>query len=211
MKTNRYLELYKQEGFSIIEILVVLVILAILAGVAIPVYIGMKPSIRLSGATRQIMGDLMWARMRAVSENNDYVITFGSAGPDLSNNTYAIYDDNDGDFDSAGVETSELIKSVVIPGTYKQAGYGYVPGIKKTDNVTPLTGDPVTFSSGGVSKPIWFKFYPTGRSNISGTIYIISDVDLSNNYKGRMRAISVLSFTGKIKIWHYDQETVEWK
>ena len=76
MKTNRYLRLHKHEGFSLIEMLIVLFILAILAGVTIPIYIGMKPSMRLSGATRQIMGDLMCARMQSISQNNKFKIFF---------------------------------------------------------------------------------------------------------------------------------------
>jgi type IV fimbrial biogenesis protein FimT len=65
-----------------------MVIIGVLAGTALPVYIGMGPSIRLSGATRQIMGDLMWARMQAVSQNNEFKILF------LDDHQYQILDDN---------------------------------------------------------------------------------------------------------------------
>ena len=73
-----------------------MVIIGTLAGTAIPVYIGMGPSIRLSGATRQIMGDLMWARMQAISQNNEYKVFF------LDDHRYQILDDtdNDGNIDS---------------------------------------------------------------------------------------------------------------
>lgn len=71
--------------------LVALFIIAILAGITIPVYISMKPSIRLSGATRQVMGDLMWARMQAISQNNEFRIIYDS------NHEYRIWDDDNSD------------------------------------------------------------------------------------------------------------------
>lgn len=84
-----------QKGFSLIEMIVVAAIIAISTGVAIPVYIGMKPSIRLNGATRQIMGDLMWARMQAISQNNEFKVFF------IDSYKYEILDDNNdnGNFD----------------------------------------------------------------------------------------------------------------
>ena len=90
MQTNHTLKTGIQNGFSLIELIVVVAILAVIAGVAIPVYTGMKPSIRLSGATSQVMGDLMWARMRAVSQNNEYKIFF------LDDRRYQILDDDNG-------------------------------------------------------------------------------------------------------------------
>lgn len=90
MQTNQTLKTGIQNGFSLIELIVVVAILAVIAGVTIPVYTGMKPSIRLSGATSQVMGDLMWARMQAVSQNNEYKIFF------LDDRRYQILDDDNG-------------------------------------------------------------------------------------------------------------------
>jgi type IV fimbrial biogenesis protein FimT len=105
MKINMVCNSGSQRGFSLIEIIVVVAILAVSAGVAIPVYIGMKPSIRLSGATRQIMGDLMWARMQAISQNNEFKIFF------LDNHRYTILDDddNDGTIDSGELTVTKDI------------------------------------------------------------------------------------------------------
>lgn len=85
-----------QRGFSLIEIVIVLAVTAILTGVSIPVYVGMKPVIRLSGATRQLMEDLMWARMQAINQNNQFRIIYDS------NHEYRIWDDdnNDGTIDA---------------------------------------------------------------------------------------------------------------
>src|SRR5574337_581801 len=83
--------MHNQRGFSLIEMIVAVAIIAISAGIVIPVYFNMKPSIRLSGATRQIMGDLMWARMQAISQNNQFKVIYDN------NHQYSILDDDNND------------------------------------------------------------------------------------------------------------------
>lgn len=106
MKTDRILKIGNKKGFSLIEIIVAIAIIATLTGIAIPVYIGMKPSIQLSGATRQIMGDLMWARMQAISQNNEFKIFFLA-----DNHRYTILDDdnNDGNIDGSDLTVTKDI------------------------------------------------------------------------------------------------------
>jgi type IV fimbrial biogenesis protein FimT len=200
---------YNQKGFSLLELIVVVAIIAVATGILLPVYFSMKPTIRVNGAARQIQGDFMWAKMRAVSENNNYVIAFGSAGPDLSNDTYYIYDDDDGNFDTDGTLTCVLVKTVVIPDEYEEVGYGYTVS-KRTDNTTDLT-KAVTFSSSIPAGNVrWFWFKPNGRSNKSGGIYLILDEDEANGRKDRSRAITVIQ-TGRIKIYDYNAGSGEWE
>ncbi len=204
--------MYNQKGFSIFELIVVVAIITVVTGIFIPVYFSMKPTIRVNGAARQIQGDFMWARMRAVTENNNYVIAFGSAGPDLSNDTYYIYDDDDGNFDTDGTATCVLVKTVVIPNEYKETGYGFVPGMDDTSGGTLNAGDPpVTFSSSIPAGNVrWFWFKPNGRSNKPGSIYLILDEDKTNGRKDRSRAITVIQ-TGRIKIYDYNAINDEWE
>ena len=189
--------MHQQKGFTFIELVVVLAIVSVIAGITVPVYSKLKPSIQVNGAARQIMGDLMWARMKAVSENNDFVITFGSSKTDLSNNSYSIYDDNDGDYSVNGVEAGELIKTVVIPSIYEGIGYGG-------------TNTVVTFNSGGATKPRWFSFRSNGTANIAGSIYIIPEEDEVNGEKKKSRAIRVIQ-TGRVKINRYNMVTDLWE
>ncbi len=207
-------KIYNQKGFSLFELMVVVAIIAVAAGIILPVYFSMKPTIRINGAARQIMGDLMWAKMRAVSENNDYVITFGEPDKILTNNTYYIYDDDDGDLDLEKLDEDnakdKLVKTVVISDEYKGVGYGFVAPISKATGGTLNAGDePVTFNSGGGEKPIWFKFESNGRNNISGGIYIILDEDEANGSKERSRAITVK--TGRVRIYNYNAGSGEWE
>jgi len=98
-----------KNGFSLIEMIIAVAILAVLSGAAITVYVGMKPSISLSGATRQIMGDFMWARMRAVSQNNEFKIFF------LDDHRYQILDD---DNNNGNIDSSELTVTKDIQDEY---------------------------------------------------------------------------------------------
>jgi len=78
--------------------MVVVAVFAIMATVAIPAFMSLLPGMRLNGAARQVMGDLMSARMSAVKENNNFRVHY------LSNYTYQIIDDED---KSGGANGSE--------------------------------------------------------------------------------------------------------
>lgn len=196
--------MHRQKGFSFIEIIVVIAILTIVTVLSIPVYSKLKPSIRVNGAARQIMGDLMLARMQAVSENNDYIITFGT-----STNEYNIFDDNNDNFISPNVDVKELVKTGNISDEYKDIGYGFIPGMKNISGGTLTAGnDVVTFTpSAGL---IWFKFKPNGRSNKNGSIYLIPDKDKATGREDRSRVITVIQ-TGRVTIKRYNTAISEWE
>jgi len=79
----------KEAGFTLAELMVSVVVLAILTGIAIPSFMTLMPGMRLNGAARQVMGDLMAARMKAVKENNEYKVFF------TGSHQYTILDDDD--------------------------------------------------------------------------------------------------------------------
>jgi type IV fimbrial biogenesis protein FimT len=64
------------KGFTLAEMMAVGGVFAVLVAVAIPNYLAFQPNMRLSGASREVLGKLMWARSKAVEENATYDVTF---------------------------------------------------------------------------------------------------------------------------------------
>ena len=64
------------KGFTLAEMMAVGGVFAILVAVAIPNYLAFQPNMRLNGASREVLGKLMWARSKAVEENATYHVTF---------------------------------------------------------------------------------------------------------------------------------------
>jgi len=189
-------------GFSLVELIIVIAIIIIVAAVGIPAMMPMLKSMNVNGAATTIATDLQWARMKAVSESNNYVVAFGANNKVLTNNTYYIYDDNNNDFSSTGPGTATLIKTIVLPDIYSGIIFGYVAGIKETNNTDDLTGEAVTFNSGGANAPIRVTFRPIGTPSLNGTIYLIPQTDLADSVTNRMRAITIIT-TGRVKVWKY--------
>jgi len=180
------IRLRDKKGFTMIELLIVVAIIAVTAAVAIPNIISWIPTMRVNSAARDIVSEMQLARMKAVSERNNYVITF-----DTSTNQYSIYDDNDSNFSTSNV----LVKTVNLPSGIQ---FGYIAG--KNPSNDDITGS-VQF--GATSSPIRETFIPNGTANLMGSVYLIPTEDIAGSRRDRQRAITVI-LTGRIKLWKYD-------
>jgi len=86
--------------------MVIIAIMAVSAGIAIPNFLSYMPKHRLNGAARQVMGDLMAARMKAVKLNHRAKVFF------YSDHQYKICDDADNNGTVADGEGDVLLRDI---------------------------------------------------------------------------------------------------
>lgn len=97
----------ERRGFTLVETLIVISLIAIICGVSFSTLSSYFPRFRLSGAAREVMTDLMQARMQAVSKKHQMLIEFPSPSQykiteDRNNNGVANSDEPARIFDLRG-------------------------------------------------------------------------------------------------------------
>lgn len=89
-------------GFTLIELMIVIGVLAVIMAIARPGIKSWMVKSRLSGGARQVMSDLMYARMKSASQNNNFKVTR------TSSTQYTILDDTNG---NGSADTGETLTS----------------------------------------------------------------------------------------------------
>ncbi len=102
-------------GFTLVEMMIVIAVMAILAAIAAPNFTSYMAHRRLNGAARQVMTDLMEARMRAVSQNNRFKVFFLD-----DHHRYKVLDDanNNNTEDSGETSTTKDIRNEYYDVTF---------------------------------------------------------------------------------------------
>ncbi len=178
---------HNNKGYTLVELLVILVVLAILAAFAIPNYSQWAERYEINGEARKLYLDLQLARITALRNNNNVVITF-----DTGTNSYLIHNDTDSD----GVQDGgENLKNVSLEHNVQFGFYG----TSVTDMDGNLVNSPLTLVAGGSV----ITFNARGEASTSGSMYLIhgSDVGVGNH---RLKGISVVDATGAVELWEYD-------
>lgn len=190
----------KNKGFTLIEIVTVVIIVGIISTIAIFNLVNMLPKFRANNSARAVASGLQWARLKAVSENNNFIVYFYS--PDNAGiYRYEVLDDDNNDGQKDNDETLYTGKQY-----YLESGIVFgraTSGIQRTTCGGEIDADGIHFTGDKVT------FNPTGRPNKNGSIYIIPEEDDENHDAKTIhwRAISVTT-NGRIKAWIYNA-TVE--
>lgn len=90
-----------EAGFTLVEVIATVVITIILSTVLVPQFFGMANRARLNGATRELVSDIMSARMSAVAKNKPYRLV-------VSSDKYTLYRDENRDGTYASDEAVEV-------------------------------------------------------------------------------------------------------
>lgn len=172
--------LRRNDGYTLLEVIVVMAIIAILAGLATLSLAEFLPGLRLRRASQELQLQLQKARLEAVRRNRNCCVEFHKQ---VGGKRYApiiwVEDDGDSVFE-AGEEI--VYRQEVAGGTLELDGYGGIrfnPAQGGGDGVT-FTGNAFRFDSRGLCRPA------------GGAIHLL-------NNKGREKIINV-TLGGAVRI-----------
>jgi Tfp pilus assembly protein FimT len=183
------------------EMMVVVAVIAILTAIAVVSFRANINNIKVHNSARTIALMMNQARIKAVSENNYYVVGFrkpgdtGFAGNGITRYVIEVLDDDDNNnaYTAGETVTVEELRPGII--------YSFPIGYDFNCTGASITGinDGINFPSNEVT------FYPRGNSSTDGEVYIIPDQNVSDGINSNRRCIYLMNITGKSVVYKFDQ------
>ncbi len=178
----------KNEGFTLIEMMVTTAIIGILAMMAIPSTLEWRNTMKVNEAAKCVMLELWKAKKLAATRNANVIVSF-----DTGAETLKVYLDRGDD----GIDVSDLTKTYSMAAVSPDIVFG-------ANNVTGLDGNTISqpVTMGNTSSPVRITIMPSGSVSTEGFVYLILSKDLGSR-NDRQRAIMISSI-GRISKWVYD-------
>ncbi|MGA3084479.1 MAG: GspH/FimT family protein [Thermodesulfobacteriota bacterium] len=151
-RSANHLYFFSQKGFSLLEVLIVIGIIVIISAIAVPNMAVMMKSYRLNSAANEMASVMQLARMTAIGQNANSVLTFNTG-----NQTYSAFSDNG----NGGGTINDGIQT------------GTEPTIKMVNIASAYSGE-VTFSTPSFGATLTFN--SQGSCNPSGTVSLQNSI-----------------------------------
>jgi Tfp pilus assembly protein FimT len=177
----------------LVELMIAAAIVGVLALIGTPMLKGMMPAVRVNAAARELATEMQSARMRAVTKRTKYQVAF-----DTTNHTFTLCADQNADGSiTCTAGDPDVVKTVAMQEKYQQTVvFGYASGAVGP----PGSSSPAPITSAVTFDDDYASFKPFGTAK-PGTVYLIPSADLATGRKDRIRAITVVSSTGRVKLW----------
>lgn len=159
----------REQGFTLIEMMITVVILSILLGIAIPGFSRWLPNYRLRGATRDLYSNLQFAKSGAIKERAEWAVRFVSG-----TNSYEVWSSgNNRVWDGYAAPNDTLVKTVSLSdyGSGVSFGAGSATGPVDPSSesaIVPVPTNSIVFTSRGFTTNNTVVFaYMTNKKNTS--------------------------------------------
>lgn len=190
---NKNINLKKQKGVSIPELLVVLLVASIILVLALPQILSSRRLFRFSGLQRQVATSLREARQEAMSQRKPITLRYDNANKRII--TYG------GSFGTNGDPKNIVVEMSGAGVDASDVKYGRPPGVpasalSDTTNLSNLSSNAVeiTFQADG-------SVIDAGNNPQNQALFFFHD-----QYRlDTAFAVSVLGAGGRVKVWRYSQ------